>query len=150
MRVDDFEKDAIKNVAEKHQLSEKQLDEVTPFILKNKMPQQKQTMGRPVKPAKPGQPMGTQAARTAGQQYQQNKLQTQQDKLATKMTMQQVKKGKKINLPVDKTGKRTGQFKIDKIDNTRGEVTLIVPPQNRKPGEPDKVTYNATDLKDYL
>jgi hypothetical protein len=149
MKFKDFEKDALRNVAENRGISEFQLDEVLPAI--------GGVLGRAIGAAAGGVAKagasavqaGAQAAKKvgaaavqgaqgAGKGLAQKVAQKNADTLAKAV----LKKGSTLPVPTNKSGSKPEEFKIDDVKGD--EVTLVNP--KPKPGEPIKTVHKRKEL----
>ena len=168
MRFDEFNKDARKQLAHNRNMTEDQLDEILPAIAaiargagaaakggaaiargagklaargaKSAIKTAAKSIGGRKPEEEPNDPNAT----VGGQEEQPMGATGTQGTTGTQPTgtkVDQIKPGKKIELPAGKNKKPTN-FKITKIQGDDVEIENPVP----KPGEPKKFTYKKQDL----
>jgi hypothetical protein len=160
MKFTEFEKSAKKRVAERHDMTTQQLDEILPALAMT---------GRAVAGAagavgrvgaKMGAKVGGAMARTGanvaskvgakavqGAQGAGRKMAAKVGKQANDMLARQMlKKGGKLPLPAGDGGKQKANFQIDNVKGD--EVTLVNP--KPKPGEPVKTVHSKKELEPIL
>jgi hypothetical protein len=149
MKFKDFEKDALRNVAENRGMSRDQLDEVLPAI--------GGVLGRAIGAAASGVAKagasavqaGAQAAKKVGaaavqgaQGVGKGLAQKVAQKNADTLAKAVLKKGARIPMPTDQSGAKPEEFEIDDVKGD--EVTLVNP--KPKPGEPLKTVHKKKEL----
>lgn len=148
MKFKDFEKDALRNVAENRGISRDQLDEVLPAI-GGALGKAIGAVGNMVKAgtgvaqagaaaAKKVGAAAVQGAQGVGKGLAQKVAQKNADTLAKAV----LKKGSTLPIPTSKAGTAPEQFKVDDIKGD--EVTLVNP--KPKPGEPIKTVHKRKEL----
>jgi hypothetical protein len=149
MKFKDFEKDALRNVAENRNISPAQLDEVLPAI--------GGALGKVIGAAARGATQtgtaaaqaGTDAAKKVGaaavqgaQGVGKGLAQKVAQKNADALAKAVLKKGARIPMPTDQSGAKPEEFEIDDLKGD--EVTLVNP--KPKPGEPLKTVHKRKEL----
>jgi len=160
MKFTEFEKNAKKRVAERHDISTQQLDEILPALAMagravagaaGAVGRVGAKMGAQVAGAvgktgaKVAQKVGATAvkgAQGAGSQMAQKVGAKATNMLATQM----LKKGAKLPLPAGDGGKQKANFAVDNVKGD--EITLVNP--KPKPGEPVKTVHSRKELEPIL
>ncbi len=147
MKFNEFEKSAKRNVAERRDMTEEQLDEIIPAIAG--IARGAATLGAKAAGgiAKAGAKVGAAAAKKVGAAAVKGaqgvgkglakKVATKNAKALAKAVL---KKGQSLPMPTD--GGKTADFKIDDLKGD--EVTLTNP--KPKPGEPIKTVHKTKEL----
>ncbi|MDA9953458.1 hypothetical protein N9D61_03855 [Planktomarina sp.] len=147
MRFNEFEKSAKRNVAERAEISEEQLDEIIPAIAG--IARAGATLGAKAAGgiAKAGAKVGAAAAKKVGaaavkgaQGVGKGIAKKVAAKNAQALAKAVLKKGQSLPMPTD--GGKTADFKIDDLKGD--EVTLTNP--KPKPGEPIKTVHKTKEL----
>lgn len=147
MKFKDFEKDALRRVAENRGISSQQLDEVLPAIggpLGKAMGAAAGQAARPdatqagVDAAKKVGAAAVQGAQGVGKGLAQKVAQKNADALAKVV----LKKGARLPIPTDQANDKPEEFEIDDVKGD--EVTLVNP--KPKPGSPLKTVHKKKEL----
>ena len=158
MKFREFEKQAKKRVAERHDISEQQLDEIIPALGMAAGVAARGAAAAGRVGAKMGAKAGSAVAKTGARVAQKVGAKAVQGaqgagrKMAQKvgnkamnmLSKQMLKKGAKLSLPTD--GGKQQPFTIDKV---QGDEVVIVNPKP-KPGEPIKTVHSKKDLEPIL
>lgn len=142
MKFKDFEKDALRRVAENRGISSQQLDEVLPAIggpLGKAMGAAAGSAAQAgVDAAKKVGAAAVQGAQGVGKGLAQKVAQKNADTLAKVV----LKKGARLPIPTDQSGGKPEEFEIDDVKGD--EVTLVNP--KPKPGAPLKTVHKKKEL----
>jgi len=160
MRLKEFEKAAIKNIAEKHNLDDTQVKEALPALAGLGRLAAGTAMGAgrlAAGAAKGAANLGSRAAAGIGNAAKSMAKQTAQgavksaatsaiqkvsQKAQQDLSQQIIKKGNRIPFPT-----QSGQAKDFEVGDIKGdEVTLINPDARNKPDEPEKLVYKKKDI----
>jgi len=139
MKFNEFEKSAKRNVAERRDMTEEQLDEIIPAIAG--IARGAATLGAKAAGgiAKAGAKVGAAAVKGA-QGVGKGLAKKVASKNAKALAKAVLKKGQALPMPID--GGKTADFKIDDLKGD--EVTLTNP--KPKPGEPIKTVHKTKEL----
>lgn len=148
MKFKDFEKDALRNVAENRGISRDQLDEVLPAI-GGALGKVMGVVGGVARAGTAAAQAGAQAAKKVGaaavqgaQGVGKGLAQKVAQKNADTLAKAVLKKGARIPMPTNQSGAKPEEFEIDDVKGD--EVTLVNP--KPKPGEPLKTVHKKKEL----